>query len=316
MLREITDQKEWNELYSQAKSASGKFLQSWDWGEFQRSVGRKVIRFADDTIIAQIIELPLPFNKKYWFCPKGPIPAIQDSRFKIHEFLKELKNKVKGAGVFFLRIEPADVIASGAKQSHDISPRCTTIVDLSKSEDELLSLMHQKTRYNIKVAVKHGVAVGTWSMIHSSFDDVWNLFSETATRDGFHLHPREYYEKQIKMPGVEVFTAEHEGKILAAAIVIFSDSTATYLHGASSNEMRNMMAPYALHWEIIKKAKERRCTEYDLWGISDNPKSGWAGITRFKRGWGGTDFCAPGTIDLPVNRFWYSVYRLARRMRP
>ena len=175
--------------------------------------------------------------------------------------------------------------------------------------------MHQKTRYNIKVSSKHEVVVRPLSIVHCPFDQVWNLFSETAARDGFHLHPREYYEKQIKMPGVEVFAAEHEGKILAAAIVIFSGDTATYLHGASSNEMRNVMAPYALHWEIIKKAKGQGCSQYDLWGISDDPKSGWAGITRFKRGWGGTDLCAPGTIDLPVNRFWYSVYKLARRMR-
>ncbi len=324
MFREIIDQKEWNELYSQAISASGKFLQSWEWGEFQKSCDRKVYRLSNDGAIAQIIELPLPFNKKYWFCPKGPL-MNHEPRTMNNTFIDELKICAKKAGAVFLCIEPADVIASGGSQSHDRSPRATSIVDLTKSEDELLSAMHQKTRYNIKVAAKHGVVVGSWSqpkadppradMVHGSFDHVWNLFSETAARDGFHLHPREYYERQIKMPNIEVFIAECEGKILAAAVVIFSNGVATYLHGASAGEMRNVMAPYALHWEIIKNAKARGSIKYDLWGISDDPKSGWAGITRFKRGWGGVDFSAPGTYDLPVSRFWYSVYTLARRLR-
>ena len=230
-------------------------------------------------------------------------------------FLNELMNKAKEAEVVFLRIEPAEKI--GGIKSKDTSPVCTAIVDLNETEDELLAAMHPKTRYNIKVAAKHGVAVGILPAANSgSFDAVWDLFEETAKRDGFRTHERGYYEKQILMSEIKVFCAEHEGKILAAAIVIFEGDTATYLHGASSNEFRNVMAPYALHWGIMRYAKTHGCAKYDLWGISDDPKSGWGGITRFKRGWGGDDLCAPGTFDLPANNFWYSVYRLARRMRP
>jgi lipid II:glycine glycyltransferase (peptidoglycan interpeptide bridge formation enzyme) len=198
-----------------------------------------------------------------------------------------------------------------------INPSGTSIVDLSKTEDEILAAMHQKTRYNVRVAEKHNVTTtNNQEPISKKFDDIFHLFEETAKRDGFRLHPRGYYEKQIKMPGIEVYGAECEGKLLASAIVMFENGIATYLHGASSNEMRNVMAPYALHWAIMKRAKERGMKHYDLWGISDDPKSGWAGITRFKRGFGGGDVFAPGTFDLPVRRFWYSVYTLARRMRP
>jgi len=329
MLREITDKNEWNKFLKARTVPSGHFLQSWEWGEFQISLGRKVFRFADESLLAQIVELPLPLGKKYWFCPKGP--AMDDGRWTMdNSFLIELKNKAKEAGTVFLRIEPSvsggEVELSSTKRSRDINPRATSIVDLSKTEEELLAVMHPKTRYNIRVSEKHGVAVCPLSIVHCPFDRVWQLFEETAKRDGFRLHPREYYEKQIKMSGMEVFGAEYDGKLLAAAIVMFDGdptslslrgaSTATYLHGASSNEMRNVMAPYALHWAIMKQAKARGFKHYDLWGISDDPKSGWAGITRFKRGFGGADVSAPGTFDLPVNRFWYSVYRLARRMRP
>jgi lipid II:glycine glycyltransferase (peptidoglycan interpeptide bridge formation enzyme) len=324
MLREITDKIEWEGLRQARLIPSGHFLQSWVWGEFQMSLGRKIHRFSDGQAIAQIVELPLPLRKKYWFCPKGPLMMNNGQWTMNNSILKELEQKTKGAGAIFLRFEPsAEVTNVKAKRSHDINPRYTTIVDLSKSEDDLLAAMHPKTRYNIKVAEKHRVEVCSSFIVHRSFEPVWQLFQETAKRDGFHLHPRAYYERQAKMPGIEVFTAECEGKLLAVAIVMFDPSTAlgtggvaTYLHGASSNEMRNVMAPYALHWQIMKAAKERGCTRYDMWGISDDPKSSWAGITRFKRGWGGDEIRTVGTLDLPLNGFWYSVYRLARYLRP
>jgi lipid II:glycine glycyltransferase (peptidoglycan interpeptide bridge formation enzyme) len=319
MLHEITDKIEWTKLHEARTIPSGHFLQSWEWGEFQISLGRKVYRFADDKLLAQVVELPLPLGKKYWFCPKGPIVTKDERRMMNDEFIDELKKNAKEAGVVFLRIEPSSggVELGSMKQSpHDINPRATSIIDLSKTDDELLAAMHPKTRYNIRVSEKHGVEVCSSFIVHRSFDSFWKLFEETAKRDGFRLHPREYYEKQIKMSDVEVYGAEYESKLLAAAIVIFSGDSATYLHGASSNEMRNVMAPYALHWAIMKQAKVRGVKHYDLWGISDDPKSGWAGITRFKRGFGGADVSAPGTFDLPVNKFWYSVYALVRRMRP
>jgi lipid II:glycine glycyltransferase (peptidoglycan interpeptide bridge formation enzyme) len=329
MLCEIADKNEWDKLYAQAPAASGKFLQSWQWGELQLALGRKIFRFADSDALALTVELPLPFGKKYWFCPKGPIGPIQDSELRIREFVEEIKNKATTAGAVFLRVEPqTPVIASGTKQSHDINPRATSIIDLSKTEEELLSAMHPKTRYNIKVAEKNGVTVGRWAVVSGkTFEEVMRLFSETAKRDGFRLHPEEYYQKQlevfnekttftagVKSPHLVIFTAGVKDKMLAAAIVMFDGREVTYLHGASSSEMRSAMAPYALHWAIIKRAKERGYAHYDFWGISDNPSSGWAGITRFKRGWGGDDVSFGGTYDLPINIIWYNVYALARRL--
>ena len=340
MLREITEKSEWDKMYSQAQVASGKFLQSWAWGELQLALGRKIFRFADDGVMVLIVELPLKFGKKYWFCPKGPIAygnnqpmrlasQIPTTNFQIK--IEELMIKAKDAGAVFLRIEPpvSDFSMPGLAHSHDVNPRQTSIIDLAKTEDELLAAMHPKTRYNIKVAEKHGVTIGRHADPAPVIDDVLKLFSETAARDKFRLHPLSYYKKQLEafgekktfVPGVKsphlvIFTANKENKILAAAIVMFDGTDVTYLHGASSNEMRNVMAPYALHWAIIKRAKERGYKTYDLWGISDNPKSGWAGITRFKRGWGGNDVGFCGAFDLPISRFWYSVYALVRRLRP
>ena len=328
MLREITDKNEWDKLLSQAQAASGKFLQSWGWGEFHRSMGRSVRRLESRGCFGQFVALPLPFGKKYWLCPKGPL-AVAGAALHLDRFMKAAADAARKDGAIFLRLEPQEIPAGiGLKRAKQVNPPCTAIVDISKTEDEILAMMHPKTRYNIRVAEKRGVSAGKWQMPDGAgnegiFDKTFSLLEETAKRDRFRLHPRPYYEAQAKMPNVSVFGASHDGRLLAAAVVIFDAATgprtgggtATYLHGASSNESRNLMAPYALHWSVIKEAKRLGCSRYDLWGISDVQDLGWAGITRFKRGWGGKESCVPGTFDLPVSGFWYSVYRLARRVK-
>ncbi len=286
-------------------------------------------------MIASVIELGLPVGKKYWYCPKGP---LSDSRFKSDvsvglrpplrgaseiqdsRFFDELKFKAKEAGAIFLRVEPvregtiSPFPPAGGKGEipvKSVQPRCTTIVDLSKSEDELMKAMHEKTRYNVRLADRHGVTVQRYDHGGEIFDEVWKLMSETAARDGFHLHLRGYYEKL--MPYTTPFVARFEEKLLAAAIVMFDQETVTYLHGASSNEHRNVMAPYALHWAIMKEAKARGYHHYDFWGIDTGDEPEWKGITRFKTGFGGETVCAPGTFDLIINPFWYSLYSLARK---
>src|SRR5690606_39104841 len=109
----------------------------------------------------------------------------------------------------------------------------------------------------------------------------------TARRGRFHLHPQDYYLQMWKVLGpdhLRVFVAEYQDKLLAAALVSYFHHTATYLHGGSSDKDKNLMAPYLLHWEIMKEAKRRGFYNYDLGGVTFEPNHPWAGISRFKRG--------------------------------
>lgn len=105
--------------------------------------------------------------------------------------------------------------------------------------------------------------------------------------------------------------------VLAAAIVSFYKGRATYLFGASSNEMRNVMAPYLLHWYIISEAKRRNIAEYDWFGIApnDNPRHPWAGVTRFKRQFGGNQIQLMGSWDLVMRPVEYQIFKIAEKLR-
>ena len=219
-----------------------------------------------------------------------------------------------------MRLEPPIINFSvqGLHAVRIVSPADTLLFDLTKSEEILLAQMHPKTRYNIRLAEKKGVKA-TIDVV-DSLEEAWNLFEQTATRGAFRLHARSYYEqmrKSLQKKECRVFFAKAEqgGEILAVNIMIDQGKTRTYLHGASSNQHREMMAPYVLHWELIKDAKKQGLKEYDWWGIA--PKGSgeehpWVGVTRFKKGFGQEQLSYAGTFDFVCENWKYQLYSFFR----
>ena len=144
------------------------------------------------------------------------------------------------------------------------------------------------------------------------FEKFWEIMNETKDRDGFRLHAHEYYQKMLALDSIELIVAEFKGEIIAGNIVSYFGDMASYLHGSSSNKERNVMAPFAIQWFTIKRAKEKDCKYYDFNGIDENK---WPGVTRFKRGFSGEEISYPGTYDLLINKQGYIVYKLMRSAR-
>ena len=193
------------------------------------------------------------------------------------------------------------------------------MLDLSLSADDLLRAMHSKTRYNIRLAEKKGVKVYEAGL--DSFNIFWQIMKATGARDGFRLHSRSHYENLLSARDhIKLFLAEHEGRVIAGGIFSFFGNKVTYLHGASDNDCRNLMAPYLLQWTVIKEAQkinkkmtaESSFKYYDFYGIDDKK---WPGVTRFKLGFGGFIKKYPGTYDLVFHSLIYNLYVCLRRLR-
>lgn len=308
------------------------FLQSVEWLDFQKSLGRKAWRFDNGRIKANIIRHDLFFRKNYLYIPHGPeidFNAITGTiNNEVAQFVAYLKNLAKEQYSMFVKIEPLDDKVPEAmhqfkfrRSSKEVQPNRTVIIDLSKSEEELLASMHQKTRYNIKVAEKHGIQVSP----SDDFDAFWKLLNKTAKRDKFSSHTKDYYKQLLEFfsggsrIGTNLILASLGDKSLAGAIILTYGDTAYYLHGASDHDQRQMMAPYKLHWGIIQYLKNRGFKSYDLWGIN---AIRWPGVTRFKLGWlgspkpgeggGNRQVEYSGSFDLRTSRFWYFAYKLFR----
>ncbi len=135
---------------------------------------------------------------------------------------------------------------------------------------------------------------------------------ETSARDNFTSHSSEYYRTMIESGAAQLATIKDNKQILAAGIFASFGNTMTYLHGASSSNKREVMAPFALHWEMMMYAKGEGVKHYDWHGV-DSLK--WPGFTRFKRGFGGHDVTYPGTFDLILESAAYTGYTVVRGLR-
>jgi lipid II:glycine glycyltransferase (peptidoglycan interpeptide bridge formation enzyme) len=205
------------------------------------------------------------------------------------------------------------------KAPTDILPVNTVFLDLKSDKELLLKQMKPKTRYNIRLAQRNGVAVHE---VNSDNIGVWyNLYKETAQRNHIILQDINYFTSVLKTRAndshspaqVHLLLAEANGDALAGMFLVVSKNRATYLFGASSSKKRNLMPAYALQWEAIETAKKYGCTEYDMFGISPtpNPSHPMYGLYRFKTGFGGEIFHRQGCWDYPLDDAMYNNYRLA-----
>ena len=280
------------------------FLQSNAWEEFQRAVGREVFRVSGSLVVSH----RLPLNVQYLYCPRPNETG--------REFENELETLARDRKAVFAKIDLA--LDSGlnftrAVLAHSIQPRQTIFTEIARPASEILSRMHEKTRYNIRLAEKKGVSV---SAMVGGFETFFSLLTDTARRERFRLHDKRYYETLLSVSSSDfanrVFIAHYKGEPLASALVNFykPSGVATYLHGGSSSARRDVMAPYLLHWEIMKEAARHGFSIYDLWGID---KVRWPGITRFKEGFRGAYVMYPASADIVFRKFLYFAYRSLRR---
>lgn len=316
-------------------SPVGEFLQSRNWLKFQASVGRKVFCIESEFFLANIIEHSLPIAGRYFYIPRGPI-FNQNQIFKdtISKKTQELIGLARENGVGWIRIEPEtkeilDVIRESmrcniVKAPHDMQPKEIFVVDIAKSEEELLAMMKSKTRYNIRLAEKKDITIidAEGGERSEYLDEFLRLTGIMAKRNGIVAHPESYYQKMLEIiPGdiLKLYVAQYQGKIIAANLVVFFENRCIYLHGASDDEYRNVMAPYLLQWRQIADAKKAGFVKYDFGGVKIDVLGGksWEGVTKFKTGFSpktkATIF--PGSYDIIIDRKRYWTYRILQKMK-
>lgn len=307
------------EKYLAENSLDGGFLQSEHWIDFQRKLKANFYLVKSEKSQALVIENKLPIVGKYLYVPRGPI--LTEDKKDNKELLAEIKRIAVKNKIGWIRVEPQkkknlkEFEGRIIKAGKNHQPAETLVLDLKKDLNEILAGMKQKTRYNIRLAEKKGTEIKI-SQKSEDLNIFWELIKETAQRDGVGFHEKDYYQKMLEAiprENLSLMIAYNENKAVGAVLISFFGGVATYLHGASSNESRNLMANYLLQWEAIKKAKEKGMKKYDFGGIAVNlNKKKWAGVTRFKKG-----FCSnceplvlPGCYDLILCPFKYFIYRI------
>jgi lipid II:glycine glycyltransferase (peptidoglycan interpeptide bridge formation enzyme) len=306
-------------------------LQSWAWGEARARMGTEIVRVIEshdgnDRASFLMTVHPLPGGFTIGYVPRSEIPSPE-----VFAFLAEYALSRR---MIFIKFEPdADrtsanetAIADLAdeiplkRSSHQLFPNWTMQMDLSPSEEELLSACKQKTRYNIRLAAKKGVVVEERTD-YEGFEEFKALYFETTKRQGYYGHNEEYHRTvwdSLKGEIAHILVARYESTPLAAYELFLFKDTLYYPYGGSSDKMRNLMAANLLMWEAIRFGKKNGATTFDMWG-SSSPDAGGAdaygGFTRFKEGYNARFVEKIGSYDLVTNGPAYSAYSIAHRLR-
>ncbi len=320
-LRPVTRKLQYNKLITHV-------IQSWEWGEFRQKLDIPVKRFGiyKNNKLKSVFQLTfhhIPFTNRFvGYLPKGPLPD--------KDLAEALKKIGKENNCAFIKIEP-DVIASEAKQSipkqflsspKPLFTKYNFVLDLTKSEEELLKDMHSKTRYNIKLAQKHGVIVEE-RLDDQAFKIYLKLYFETTKRQGYHGHNENYHRKvwetlrDARMTRLLIASLNKE-PLTAWMLINFKD-TLYYPYGGSSKSHPEVMANNLICWEAIKLGKKIDLKKFDMWGAlgpNANASDPWFGFHKFKQGYGGKLVEYMGTFDLVFDWPIYLAFTAVDKLMP
>jgi len=305
------------------------FLQSEKFGIFREKCGEKILKFGifeNKKIVgaAQIQKIETRF-KKFLHVPHGPLISAENWEIATEKFLDFLVNFGREKNCDFVRISP--LFSENKKKIfikkkwrdaavHLVNPEKTLVLNLEKSTDEILRQMRKSTRYEIRRAEKCGIEIAR-GRDKKNLEIFWELHRQTFLRQKFVPFPKKNTEIELEIFGenAEIFSAKIDGKFFSSAIILFDKNAGYYHQGASIYS--KLPAAHAAIWAAILAAKSRGCREFNFWGICEKEKKNhpWAGLSKFKRGFGGTEKNFLHAQDFPLKKAKFAANFLLEKFR-
>ena len=342
---QLSESAQWHKIIQEIPGAQAHIFQSWQWGQFKGEFGWQAERFtwqnspgeiiaAAQILTRQVNLLGMKFKVAY--CPKGPILDWQDET-AVRQVLDDLQSYARQENAIFIKIDPdvplgwgipddAQAVETGSGRTlrtnlmerkwqfsqDQIQFRNTVLIDLRKSDDELLAAMKQKTRYNIRLAERKGVNIRVGN--ENDLELLYRMYASTSMRDNFVIRSEAYYTRLwatfIAAGMAAPLIAEVNDEAIAAVFVFHFDGYAIYLHGMSIEAHREKMPNYLLQWQAMLHAQSLGCHTYDMWGAPDefNENDSLWGVYRFKDGFAGNVLRTLGAWDFPAQPKLYRFY--------
>ncbi len=303
------------------------FLQTESWANFKERFGWKAHRLGR----FWLLERTLALGKTLAYLPE--LPLDEEAIKQIREFKSPPKNRILTRFEFLVpwTADRAKILLDLGlvKSFEDVQPEYRQWLDLQHSEEKILAQMKPKGRYNVRLAERHNLKTeyGSDSGLVERF---FQLYAHTSERADFSGRDLNYFQQLVTMLAKhragEVVVISKDDQDLSAMIISYYPGLASYLYGGSGGD-RSLMAPYLMHWQAIKRAKERQCKIYDLLAVAppadtealadkpDQETHRYAQLTRFKTQFGGQTVRLLGSWDLVHKPFWYRIYQIIERRR-
>ena len=302
MMKDAADREVWDKFIKSHEDAN--FLQSWDFYEFHLSRGKKIVRrlaYDGNKIVgayAGVVETAK--RGTYMAIAGGPI-LDWDNKKLVKTVFEDIREQVTRLNCVFVRVRPQLELSNKAlklmqelglkKAPMYLSVEYAGVLDLKKSEEEILAGASQGFRRKLRKAMKNEIEI-TADASDESIKAFCELEKKHAERQKYVAFSTSFLTKQFeafrKNDEVLIYTAKKDGEILAQNFMIFYGPEASYHYGVSSDLGTKYSAAPLLHVEAMKEARRRGCIRYNLWGIvePDETSHRFYGVSEFKRSFG------------------------------
>lgn len=314
----------WSKILMRYPEAN--FLQSPAWGKVNELVGHKVIIEHDELNWWCLMIVKDAKRGRFLEVPGGPLLDWQDQAAKTAAFAKIREIATREQCVFVrlrpqLRIEQQQLLdgLDLKKAPMHLHAEHTIILDLTKSEDELLAEMRRQTRYDVRRSAKLGMTV-EWRNDAEIFAEFHQVQSQTATRQHFYAPDLKMLEAEREAFGEEarIYIAKSaEGEPVAYGLFLANGPEVEYFEAASTDLHLKLPGAYALQWQAIRDFKALGYQRYNLWGIAPpgQTEHRYAKVTTFKKGFGGETVEFVPAQDLVIRKGRYQINLLIETIR-
>ena len=329
---DIASQAKWDEFITSHPEAN--FLQSWDFYEFHKSRGKKVVRRAavddkNEIIAAYAGVVETAKRGTHLAIAGGPIMDWEDKKL-VREIFADIRKVGKETGCAFVRVRPQLPLSDKSlklmqelglkKAPMYLSVEYAGILDLKKSREEILAEASQGFRRKLRKAEKNEIEI-TANAEKRSIEEFCKLEKKHAERQKYVAFSSSFLTKQFdafaKNNEVLIYTAKKDGEILAQNFMIFYGAEASYHYGVSSELGTKYSAAPLLHMAAMDEARKRGCTRYNLWGIVglDEKTHRFYGVSEFKRSFGCEELKYTPAHDMILSPIKYQLTKLVETAR-
>lgn len=323
---------EWDGFVTSHPEAN--FLQSWDFYEFYKSRGNKVVRrlarnAAGDIVGAYAGVVEAAKRGRYLAIAGGPILDWTD-RALVDVIFADMKSEGQRHKCVFVRVRPQLELSDahlelmhklGLKRAPMyLSVEFAGILDLEQDEEEIKKGMRQRLRRALRKAEKNDITVEK-STDPADIHEFYQIELQTAGRHRFIAFSEDFLTKQFAAfaPHGEavLYTAKYQGEILAQNFMIFYGNEASYHYGVSSELGTKYSGAPLLHMEAMRDARKRGIKRYNFWGIVEETEVNhrFYGVSCFKRGFGVTELKYVPAHDIILNKPKYALDWVVETLR-
>lgn len=313
------------------KDASLPLLQAPFYGAWQIKDGKTVVYFTvhdSDALLAAglAVKYDAPGGISFFYAPYGPIAThwTPELYTTLSDFFAPIARR---DGATFVRLDNDELaslpnvkpVANHLAVTASLQPRAEWLLDISGKKDDIWMGMHKHARYNVRLAERAHAALEFFAPDKAPLNTFFSLMQTTADRDSFSIQSQKYYEAVLSsVPADSGFVAlcSIEGKPAAVALFAAYDNVMHYVFAGSSSDFRKIAPPYFVMWNSILEARKRGWHTLDFGGISDEVKGvHLAGVTGFKKRFGGYEINHKNPVDLVYSPLKYTLFDLYKRFR-